>query len=174
MPAAETIVRASLDALGPAAARDGLTSLTAGAGCTSSRGSYVTEVRSLRPDRVSFWQVWPDGGVFHVLAVGDAAWSLDEEVGSREPVGLQLAAAARPHEFQLLALELDRRLTAPEPDEPAELEGRPCERVRGAGSLGEALTAWFDVETCRLVALDRPDPRPPEGARASSASRFTG
>jgi hypothetical protein len=166
------IVRASLDALGSAAAREAVRTLTAVADCTSPRGAYVTEVQSVRPDRVSFRQTWPDGGVFHVVAVGSEAWALDDETGTYAPAGPQLASAARAHEFQLLALELDRRLTGLEPGDPAELDDLRCRRVHGLGSLGERCTAWFDAETNRLVALDRPDPRPPEGGVIRT--RFTG
>jgi hypothetical protein len=85
-----------------------LKSLAVVADCTGPNGDFVTQVFSLRPDKVLFRQE-SARGVTELMVVGEEGWSRNQETGEWQPVSEGVVYFARGHEFHLWLLERDTR-----------------------------------------------------------------
>ena len=87
-------------ALGGLEAINKFESLAVVADCAGPNGTFVTQVSSLRPDRVMFRQE-SARGVTELMMAGKEGWSRNQETGVWQPVSGDVVYFARGHEFHM-------------------------------------------------------------------------
>src|SRR5262245_12251322 len=130
------IFAASIEAIGGVAAIDGILSIAATAHCTSPRGGYITEILSMRHDRLMFTQLWPEHPPLVAYLNGRYAWACDRATGAVEPLDPISASIIRAHEFQLLPIVMASRYSNIGLAGQKEISGICCDIVGMNDELG--------------------------------------
>jgi hypothetical protein len=135
-----------MKALGGVRAIEAVKSLAVVADCTGPNGDFVTQVSSLRPDKVLFWQELARG-VTELMVVGEEAWSRNQATREWQSVSEGVVYFARGHEFHLWLLELDKRYHDHQLVGEEMVGDRPCVKMtmKTADNLPAAL--WLDRDT---------------------------
>ena len=160
----EQVFRASIEAMGGAAALDKIASIVAAAHCTSPRGGYITEIQSMRGDRLMFTQLWPEHPPLVACLNGQYAWARDTVTGAVEPLDPISASIIRAHEFQILPLVMASRYCDFALAGQKEIAGRCCDVVAMTDQLGQPCQAYFSRASHLWIGMALTDPRRREQA----------
>jgi hypothetical protein len=163
-------IEAAIEALGGEKAIRRVQSLRAHAQCTGPGGEFTTEVLSRLPEQVLFRQSSEQGSM-ELLMVGDKAWSIDRELGTRKDLSKKMREFIRGHEFHYMLFELATRFEehtlplAAEGDEPSPESATDqaldpvawppteCELVEMRDLLGAPAAVCLDPETSMPLHL---------------------
>jgi hypothetical protein len=123
-----------------------LKSLAVVADCTGPNGDFVTQVSSLRPDKVLFRQ-GSARAVTELMVIGEEGWSRNQATREWQSVSEDVVYLARGHEFHLWLLELDKRYHDHQLVGEEMVGDRPCVKMtmKTADNLPAAL--WIDRDT---------------------------
>jgi hypothetical protein len=143
----DIIFEQAVEAMGGAAALNAVRSIKSIADCTAPRGSYVTELRSARGDRLWFRQAWPDREPFVAVLNGAQAWAADPQTGRIETLDDNSVAMLRGHEFQMIPIVLHERFTNSAVEGLKDFAGRSCLKLSATDRRGQASALYFDPET---------------------------
>jgi hypothetical protein len=160
----EQVFRASIEAIGGITATDNITSIAATADCTSPRGGYITEIQSMRDDRLMFTQLWPEHPPLIAYLNGQYAWMHDPATGAVEVLDPISASIIRAHEFQILPIVMASRYCNIRLVGQKEIAGICCDVVGMSGELGQPCRAYFSRTSHLLVGMTLTDPRRGEQA----------
>jgi hypothetical protein len=155
----EQVFTASIEAIGGPAAIDGIVSIAATAHCTSPRGGYITEILSMRNDRLMFTQLWPEHPPLVAYLNGHYAWACDPASGTVEPLDSISASIIRAHEFQLLPIVMASRYCNIALAGQKEISGICCDVVRMTDELGHPRWAFFSRASHLWMGMTLTDPR---------------
>lgn len=158
----EQILTASDAAMGGAPALARISSIAAAARCTSPRGEYVTELHSMRGDRLMFIQLWPEHAPLVAYLNGRYAWTRDQFSGAVEPLEPISASIIRAHEFQILPIVMRSRYRDLRMSGQEIFAGTRCHVVGMTDELGYPCRAYFSRETHLWAGMALTDPRQPE------------
>jgi len=155
----EQVFAVSIDAIGGAGAIDGILSIAATAHCTSPRGGYITEILSMRNDRLMFTQLWPEYPPLVAYLNGRYAWTCDPVTGAAEPLDPISASIIRTHEFQLLPIVMASRYSNITLAGQKEIAGVCCDVVGMIDDLGHPCWAYFSRASHVWMGMSLTDPR---------------
>jgi len=161
----EQVFMASIEAIGGAAAIDKIASIAATAHCTSPRGGYITEIVSMRDDRLMFTQLWPEHPPLIAYLNGQYAWACDPATGAAEPLDPISASIIRAHEFQILPIVMSSRYSNIALIGQQEFASTCCDVVGMADQLGKPCWAYFSRANHLWVGMTLTDPRRGEQAQ---------
>jgi len=157
------IFRAAIEAIGGAAVEN-ITSIAATAHCTSPRGGYITEIQSMRSDRLMFTQLWPEHPPLVAYLNGQYAWAHDSATGAVEPLDPINASIIRAHDFQMLPIVMASRYSNNALAGQMEVAGMDCDVIRMIDQLGHPCWAYFSRASHVWVGMTLTDPRRGEAA----------
>ena len=160
----EQVFTASIEAMGGTAAIEKIASITATAHCTSPRGGYITELQSMRGDRLMFTQLWPEHPPLIACLNGQYAWVRYAATGAVELLDPISASIIRAHEFQFLPIVMASRYNNIRLIGQKEIAGICCDVVGMTDELGQPSRAYFSRTSHLWVGMTLTDPRRGEQA----------
>lgn len=157
-PAAPEIVENSLQAIGGRKQIARVRSLQAFADCAGPNGNYTTAIYSAKNGRLIFKQVRANGGVYTGQTNGLTFWTKDEKSGDLSLADARAAFAWRAHDFQFLALEIDKRFRDLTFAGEESFGGRTALKLNATDEIGNPASVFFDRETRRLLGFTIQNP----------------
>lgn len=148
-------VKAHLEAMGTAADRRNITSITALAQATSPSGPYTTLVKMASAGRVYFHQNRNDETEFEAVLNGVQGWVAHDPAAL---LGDDTWWMVRCHAFQWLALHPGDYFKNLKGAGDADFGGKPCTRWIGTDPFGADNSLFFGKETGLLAGIDLPNP----------------
>ncbi|HEY8561126.1 MAG TPA: hypothetical protein VIL74_12195 [Pyrinomonadaceae bacterium] len=141
------ILENSRQAIGGAKEIAKIKSLRAFADCRGPNGDYTTEIHSALGGRLIFEQVRASGQIYRGQTSGRTFWLKDEKTGAFTLADARAAFAWRAHDFQFLAMEIDRRFRdfAFAGEEP--FGGVNALKLNATDELGNPASLFFDKKS---------------------------
>jgi hypothetical protein len=152
---AQAIVEGGYAAMGEAAARQKIRSVTARARAKGPSGPYQLTMRAAA-GRVEMEQHPEQGDPFVGVVSGPDAWS--GTGGEAHRLDREVAAIVRAHAFQWTALHVEEAFSGLELDGEAFFGGGRCHRLRGVDELEMPCAVYFDADTGLLAGYEIADP----------------
>lgn len=153
MSSVESILTASVAALGSPDALARLRTISAFAECKSPRAAYTTQIHSARGGRVWFQQTFANREPFRIIINPAGAWATNVVTGETSTLDAPTISMIRGHEFQMLPLTLADRFTNFEVADEIELNGTRCLSLRARDDLGAPCALYFRTADSRWAGM---------------------
>jgi hypothetical protein len=153
---ADSVVAAACAAMGPAAAREAIASVTARARAQGPGGAYEMVMRAAAGGRVQMEHHPEQGSAFVGVRNGPHAWT--RAAHGLERLERDVAAMVHSHAFQWTALHVEDFFSGLALEGEASFVGRRCHRLRGVDELEMPCALYFDAETHLLAGYEIANP----------------
>jgi hypothetical protein len=161
------VLESSLQSIGGRKEIAKVRSLRALADCAGPNGNYTTEIYSATGGRLIFKQVRANGDTYFGQTNGPIFWTKDEKNNDFALADEKAALAWRTHEFQTLAMEIDRRFRDFVLAGEENFDGKTALKLKMTDEIGNPAEAFFDHDTKLLLgfAIQNPFSAQPEQIR---------
>ena len=162
------IIENSLQAIGGRKEIAKIQNFRAVADCAGPNGNYTTEIYSAKNERLIFKQIKQNGDIYQGQTNGQIFWTKDEKIDDFALANEKAVFAWRTHEFQSLAMGIDRRFRDFVLADEENFGGKPAVKLNAIDELGKPASIYFDKDSSLMLGFVIQNPF---NARAGTDSR---